>query len=61
MMVGIVILMMNMKKKNNPSYRSNVHRNEYTDFFESEGFKLSRSKTNFYSDGLRFATTPEFS
>lgn len=49
------------EKQQNPSYISPVYRSEYTDFLENEGFKLSRSKTNFYSDGLRFATTTEFS
>ena len=36
------------------------HENEYTDFLESLGYKLSMSKSDFYSDGLRFSTSTEF-
>ena len=36
-------------------------RNDYTDFLESLGYTLSKSKSDFYSDGLRFATSTEFS
>ena len=35
-------------------------RNEYTDFLESLGYKLSESKSDFYSDGLRFSTSTDF-
>ena len=35
--------------------------NEYTDFLESLGYKLSFYKADFYSDGLRFSTSTEFS
>ena len=34
--------------------------NEYTDFLESLGYKLSKYKSDFYSDGLRFSTTTDF-
>ena len=34
---------------------------EYTDFLESLGYKLSFYKADFYSDGLRFSTSTEFS
>lgn len=36
-------------------------KNEYTDFLESLGYKLSKNKSDFYSDGLRFAGFTEFS
>ena len=35
-------------------------KNEYTDFLESLGYKLSKNKSDFYSDGLRFATSTDF-
>jgi hypothetical protein len=54
----------NWELKENP----NVNRNflygkgtEYTKFLEDEGFKLSETKHDFYSDGLRFATFTEYS
>lgn len=47
--------------RNNSSYQIYSCRNEYTVFFENEGFKLSQSKSDFYSDGLRFSTSVEFS
>lgn len=49
------------ESKKNPSYRSYSHKNEYTDFLEKCGFSLNRLKSEFYSDGLRFATTTDFS
>lgn len=36
-------------------------KNEYTDFLESLGYKLSDSGSDFYSDGLRFSTSTDFS
>lgn len=36
-------------------------KNEYTDFLESLGYTLSKYKSDFYSDGLRFATSTDFS
>lgn len=35
-------------------------KNEYTDFLESLGYKLSKYKNDFFSDGLRFSTSTEF-
>lgn len=35
-------------------------KNEYTDFLENLGYKLSKYKSDFYSDGLRFATNTDF-
>lgn len=35
--------------------------NNYTRFLESLGYKLSELKHDFYSDGLRFSTTTDFS
>ena len=35
-------------------------KNEYTDFLESLGYTLSKTKSDFYSDGLRFSTSTEF-
>jgi hypothetical protein len=35
-------------------------KNEYTDFLESLGYKLSKDKSDFYSDDLRFATSTDF-
>lgn len=36
-------------------------RNRYTDYLESLGYKLSKYKEDFYSDGLRFLTSTDFS
>lgn len=44
-----------------PNERKFSSRNEYTDFLESLGYKLSVCKQDFYADGLRFATTTDFS
>lgn len=49
------------ERQQNPMYQSHIYRNEYTDFLEEQGFKLSQSKTDFSSDGLRFASCTEFS
>lgn len=35
-------------------------KNEYTNFLESLGYKLSQDKSDFYSDGLRFSTSTDF-
>lgn len=35
-------------------------KNEYTDFLESLGYKLSKNKSDFYSDSLRFSTSTDF-
>lgn len=34
---------------------------ELTDLLEEEGFELSEYKHDFYSDGLRFSTSTDFS
>lgn len=47
--------------RDNPKERRWSCKNEYTDFLESLGYKLSEDKADFYSDGLRFATTTDFS
>ena len=36
-------------------------KNGYTDFLESLGYRLSKTKSDFYSDGLRFSTSTYFS
>lgn len=38
-----------------------IYTSEYTQFLEQEGFTLSKTKADFFSDGLRFATHTEFS
>lgn len=43
-----------------PDEKSYSCKNEYTDFLESLGYKLSKHKSDFFSDGLRFATSTEF-
>lgn len=47
--------------KDNPSEHRWSFRNEYTDFLEDLGYKLSEDKSDFYSDGLRFSTSTDFS
>lgn len=47
--------------KEYPDHCHLLCRNEYTDFLESLGYKLSEYKSDFYSDGLRFATNTDFS
>ena len=41
--------------------RRSIYYNEYCRFIEDCGFKLSTSCTDFFSDGLRFATSTDFS
>lgn len=50
------------EKKENPKYHPyNVH-GEYIDALKSLGYKMiSESHSDFYSDGLRFSTTTDFS
>ena len=48
------------EKSQNPSYQSYKCSGEYINMLESKGFILSKNKSDFYSDGLRFATTTEF-
>lgn len=45
----------------NPNYTPYVHETEYSKFLEECGFKLNKYKTDFYSDGIRFAAFNEFS
>ena len=45
----------------NPSYTPRNYANEYSRFIEECGFKVNKYATDFYSDGLRFATSTEFS
>ena len=47
--------------KQNAKYIPHVHETEYSKFLEECGFKLSKYKTDFYSDGIRFAAFNEFS
>ena len=47
--------------KQNPKYKPIRHETEYSKFIEQCGFKTNRYKTDFYSDGLRFATCTDFS
>ena len=47
--------------KQNPNYKPIRHETDYSKFLESCGFKLNKYKTDFYSDGLRFATCTDFS
>ena len=43
-----------------PNEKDWIYKNEYTDFLESLGYKLSKNKSDFYSDGLRFSTSTDF-
>lgn len=50
------------ERSKNPNYKDYSSRGEYIDLLLNEGFKMaSESNHDFYSDGLRFATTTEFS
>ena len=46
--------------RDHPTERQWSCKNEYTDFLESLGHHLSQYKSDFYSDGLRFATSTDF-
>ena len=46
--------------KKHPDESCYSFKNEYTDFLESLGYKLSKYKHDFYSDGLRFSTSTDF-
>lgn len=48
-------------KKENPNYKPIRHETDYSKFIEQCGFKTNKYKTDFYSDGLRFATCTDFS
>ena len=43
-----------------PNEKDWICKNEYTDFLENLGYKLSKNKSDFYSDGLRFSTSTDF-
>lgn len=49
------------EKKQNPSRRTFDYANEYSRFINDCGFKTNKYNTDFYSDGLRFATSTDFS
>lgn len=44
----------------NPNYKPRDYANEYSRFIEECGFKVCKYHTDFYSDGLRFATSTDF-
>ena len=46
--------------KQNTNYTPHVHETEYSKFLEECGIKLRKYKTDFYSDGIRFAAFNEF-
>ncbi len=45
----------------NPNYRPSNHETEYSKFIKECGFELNKYNTDFYSDGIRFATCTDFS
>ena len=47
--------------KDHPMERGYLAGGELIDLLTAEGYKLSRYNSDFYSDGLRFATSIEFS
>ena len=49
------------EKKQNPNRKTYDHHTEYSKFIEECGFKVNKYGTDFYSDGLRFATCTDFS
>lgn len=49
------------EQKQNPKYRPRTYKTDYSKFLKGCGFKLNKYNTDFYSDGLRFATCTEFS
>ena len=50
------------EKKQNPSYRVFKSQSELITLLQDNGVSfISESQSDFYSDGLRFATTTEFS
>lgn len=48
------------EKSQNPNRITYDYRTDYTNFLEECGFTMCKYNTDFYSDGLRFATTTEF-
>ena len=49
------------KHKNNVSHFSNLYESCYVKFLKEQGFTINKGYADFYSDGLRFATTTDFS
>lgn len=50
------------EKENNPFRRTyDYSDSEYCKFLKEQGFKINKYGTDFYSDGLRFSTSTEFS
>ena len=49
------------KHKDNFYYLSNLYETDYVKFLKEQGFKINEGNADFYSDGLRFATTTDFS
>lgn len=49
------------EKKQNSRYTPMDYKTEYCDFLTELGFKLNKYNTDFYSDGIRFSTSTEFS
>lgn len=49
------------KCKNNFYYPSHLYETDYVKFLKEQGFKINEGNADFYSDGLRFATTTDFS
>lgn len=50
------------ERQKNPNYKEYKCSGEYIELLKNEGFTMnSEAQSDFYSDGLRFATTTEFS
>lgn len=49
------------KHKDKFYYLSNLYVTDYMTFLKEQGFTLNKGNADFYSDGLRFATTTDFS
>lgn len=50
------------EKKQNPTrYEPRYYETDYSKFLKDCGFNLNKYNTDFYSDGIRFATCTEFS
>lgn len=49
------------ERENNPKHRVYSYRTQYCDFLINQGYDVQWPYTDFYSDGLRFATNTEFS
>jgi hypothetical protein len=47
--------------KQSPNYKPINYKSNYCDFLIENGFILNKYNTDFYSDGLRFATFTEYS